>query len=204
MTDQYDPGSGRRRLRRAPRRGDSRATVTTVVVLMAAAAAVIAGFVILRSITDQTAGSVGDVATTLEVVSETTTSLAPITTPTTTPTTTTTTTAPRVSKSAATVVVANASGIGGSATAMTAELTAAGYTTAPVANSTGPQLEQSVIYFVEGNPTALGVARLLAAQIPSAQTLPMPVPPPLDRPLGAATVALLLGRDAAGRPLADL
>jgi len=84
---------------------------------------------------------------------------------------------------------------------MTAELAAAGYTTAPVANATGPRLERSVIYYLAGDPTSVAVARLLAEQIPSAQTLPMPRPPPLDRPLNRATVALMLGRDVAGRPL---
>jgi hypothetical protein len=87
---------------------------------------------------------------------------------------------------------------------MTAELKANGYTTAPVANSTGPRLDHSIIYYLDGNPTSLAVARLLAEQIPTAQTLPMPTPPPLDRPLNTATVALLLGRDAAGHRLADL
>jgi hypothetical protein len=32
----------------------------------------------------------------------------------------------------------------------------------------------------------------------------MPDPPPLDRPLNGATVALMLGTDAAGHSLADL
>ena len=99
-------------------------------------------------------------------------------------------------------MVANASGVDGSATAMTADLAAAGYTTAPVANATGPRLEQSIIYYLNEDPASLAVARLLAEQIPTAQTLPMPEPPPLDRPLSGASVALLLGRDAAGRELA--
>ena len=73
-----------------------------------------------------------------------------------------------------------------------------------MANSTGPQLPTSIVYYLPSNPSALGVAQLLAAQIPTAQTQPMPDPPPLDRPLGAATVALMLGQDAAGRSLADL
>ena len=133
-----------------------------------------------------------------------TTAMSPDTTTTSTTTSTTTTTvAPTASKSAAIVVVANASGLGGSATAMTAELAANGYTTAPVANSTGPRLEQSMIYYLQGDPAALAVARLLAEQIPTARTAPMPDPPPLDRPLNRATVALLLGTDAAGRPLAE-
>ena len=86
---------------------------------------------------------------------------------------------------------------------MISELEAAGYNTAPVANTTGPRLERSIIYYLEEDPASLAVARLLAQQIPTVQTLAMPEPPPLDRPLNGATVALL-GRDAAGRSLAEL
>jgi hypothetical protein len=174
-------------------------------VIAGATIAVIAAFVVLRSITHQTVRSADAIvpATTTTVAAPVSTlSLTPVTS--TTSTTTTSTVAPNASKSDATVVVANASGIGGSATAMIAELAAAGYTMAPVANGTGPRLEQSIIYYLESNPKALGVAQLLAQQIPTAQTLPMPQPPPLDRPLNAATVALMLGRDAAGRSLAEL
>ena len=206
MTDHPpDASGGQRRPRGAPRLGDSGAPVTTVVVLAVAVVAVIAGFLILRSITDATEGG-GDALE--EVPSATTTD--PTTPPstaassTTTTSTTTTTTTPPASKADATVVVANASGVDGSATDMSEELEGAGYTVAPVANATGPRLERSVIYYVDGDQGALGVARLLAEQIPTAQTEPMPDPPPLDRPLDAATVALLLGRDAAGRSLAAL
>ncbi len=183
--------------------------MATIIVLTAAAVAVVAGFLILRSVTDSTAGSeeeIGDAATTtLTATQASTTSVSPsTTTAATTTSTTTTTVAPAASKSDAIVVVANASGVGGSATAMTAALAADGYTTAPVANSTGPRIERSIIYYLESDPAALGVAHLLAAQIPTAQVLPMPDPPPLDRPLNRATVALLLGTDAAGRPLAGL
>ena len=87
---------------------------------------------------------------------------------------------------------------------MAAELEADGYTTAAVANTTGPQLERSIVYYVTGDPASLAVARLLVEQIPTARALPMPEPPPLDRPLSGATVALMLGRDAAGRSLAEL
>jgi hypothetical protein len=178
-------------------------------VLVAAAIAVVAGFLILRSVTDQTArsdepadevaGTVG-ASTATTVVAE----LIETTGPATTTTTSTTTTLPPASKSDATVVVVNASGVDRSATAMAEDLTADGYTTAPVANTTGPYLERSVIYYLDGNDSALGVARLLADQIPTARTLPMPQPPPVDRPLDEATVALMLGQDAAGRPLDEL
>jgi len=39
---------------------------------------------------------------------------------------------------------------------------AEGYTTAPVANTTGPRLERSIIYYLVQDPAPLAVARLLA------------------------------------------
>jgi cytoskeletal protein RodZ len=196
--------------RRTPSRGDSRAPVATITVLALAAAAVIAGFLILRSVTaqpaaDEVSGASTHATATVAATAPPTTGAATTTSTTAAPTTTsTTTTVPGPAKSDATVVVANASGVGGSATKMTAQLAANGYTTAPVANATGPRLDHTVIYYVAADPAAQGVARLLAAQIPSAQTLPLPDPPPLDRPLNRATVVLMLGRDTAGRPLAQL
>jgi cytoskeletal protein RodZ len=209
MTDQSDAGNGQRH-RRKPRLGESRAPVTTVVLLVAATVAVIAGFVVLRSVTDPAEGSdeaTGDAAPNVSSTPVPTISTAPRSTTgetSSTTTSTTTTVAPRASKSDATVVVANASGVDQSATAMTEELEADGYTTAQVANATGSYLDQSIIYYVDGDDASLGVARLLAEQIPTARTVPMPDPPPLDRPLNGATVVLLLGRDAAGRSLSDL
>ena len=204
-----------RRRRRALRLGDSGAPVATVAVLAAAAVAVIAGLVVLRSITDRGVGSenvvgsdiaASDVATTTVTAAPMSTAARPLSTTTTmrTTSTTSTTIASSAAKSDVIVVVANASGVDRSATAMIAELAAAGYTTAPVANATSPRLERSVIYYLEEDPASLAVARLLAEQIPTAQTVAMPDPPPLDRPLNGASVALLLGRDAAGRSLAEL
>jgi cytoskeletal protein RodZ len=199
--------------RRTPRLGDRGAPVTTVAILVAAAVAVIAGFLVLRSITDQVDGpgnivgsdnAASDEATATVTTAPMSAAARPLSTTTTTTTTTSTTVASSAAKSDAIVVVANASGVDRSATAMIAELEAAGYTTAPVANTTGPRLERSIIYYLEEDPASLAVARLLAGQIPTAQTLAMPEPPPLDRPLNGATVALLLGRDAAGRSLAEL
>jgi len=204
--------SSPRHRRRTPRFGDSGAPITTGALLVAAAVAVIAGFVVLRSITEQVDESesiVGSdiaashVATTTVTAAPMSTAARPLSTTTTT-STTSTTVASSAAKSDAIVVVANASGVDRSATAMISELEAEGYTTAPVANTTGPRLERSIIYYLVEDPASLAVARLLAEQIPTAQTLAMPEPPPLDRPLNGATVALLLGRDAAGRSLAEL
>jgi cytoskeletal protein RodZ len=208
VTDQAGASNGGRRRDRGPRLGESRAPVTNVVVIAAAAAAVIAGFVILRSVTNQTPGADEAVTSGAFVTATPTTTAAVSTTgpsaTTTTAASTTTTSVPTAAKSDAIVVVANASGVDRSATAMTDQLSADGYTTAPVANSTGPRLERTVIYYLPRNDAARGVAHLLATQIPTARTAPMPDPPPLDRPLDEATVALMLGRDAAGRTLAEL
>jgi hypothetical protein len=208
MADDDEPQTDGRFERRPPRVGDGRSPITTVVVLGCAAAAVIAGLVILRSVTASSGDADPAAADTAPVVVSPPSSPAPTsppsTTSTTATTTTTTTTTVPAAKSDATIVVANASGVQGSATAMADDLEAAGYTVAPVANAPGQRIEQSIIYVVAADPKASGVARLLAQQIPTAQTLPMPAQPPLDRPLAGATVALLLGRDVAGRPLGTL
>ena len=157
MTDQSDPSEGRRRPRRALRLGDSGAPIMTIVMLAVAGVAVLAGFVILRSITDPATGADDVVAG----ATSTTTTIAPTMSTfglpsDTTTTTSTTTTAPRASKADAIVVVANASGLDGSATAMTSDLAADGYSTVPVANATGPRLEQSIVYYLDDDPGARG------------------------------------------------
>src|SRR4029077_1783825 len=113
-------------------------------------------------------GGRGDAVATTTVTPPATSGPPPTTATVTTTTTTTTAVAPVVSKSDAVVVVANASGVNRSATAMTAELAADGYATTGVANATGPRLERSIIYYVDSNPAAFAVARLLAQQIPTA------------------------------------
>jgi hypothetical protein len=201
MPDAPDPTDGGQRTRRQPRLGDSRAPATTITVLAIAAVAVIAGLLVLRSVTGESTRADDEADT-----SSTTTTLPPIVI-TVGPVASSTTVAPpaaAVAKSDATLIVVNASGVGGSATAISAELAANGYTTSRVANATGGRLQQSVIYYIAGQSAAEAVARLLNTQIPQAQLAPMPDPPPLDRPLGNATVALLIGVDIAGQPLAAL
>jgi hypothetical protein len=199
-TEQRDLSGGRRRPPRPPRVGDSRSPVTTIVVLAVGAVAVIVGLVILFSITGDSTPSETNEATTVAL---TTTPISLVDIPTFAPTTTAPA-VPTAAKTDATVLVVNASGVGGSASSMLAQLAADGYSASVVANMTGGRLEQSAVYFVAGDAKAEGVAHLLATQIPQAQVQPMPDPPPIDRPLNGATVALMIGRDIAGRSLADL
>jgi hypothetical protein len=199
-TDERDRTARPPRPYRAPRVGDSRAPVTTIIVLAAGIVAVVIGFVILSSISGDSTSPEPGVTTT---AAATPPPISIVGIPTAAPTTTIIA-GPTAGKGDAPLLVVNASGVGGSATSMLAELAADGYATSKVANSKGARLDQTVVYFIAGDAAAEGVARVLATQIPQAQVQPMPDPPPIDRPLNGATVALLIGRDIAGRSLADL
>ena len=65
--------------------------------------------------------------------------------------------APGMSWAGARIVVVNASEVGGSATAMGADLAADGYTVAPMAISTGPRLGRSIVYYLNEDPASLAV-----------------------------------------------
>jgi LytR cell envelope-related transcriptional attenuator len=202
-TDERDRTERPPRPYKAPRVGDSRAPVTTIIVLAVGVVAVVIGLVILSSISgDSTRPEAGQAPS--AVASTPPISIVGI--PTAAPTTTAAAAAaaPTAGKGDAPLLVVNASGVGGSASSMMAELAADGYAASKVANAKGGRLEQTVVYFVAGDAVAEGVARVLSAQIPQAQVEPMPDPPPIDRPLNGATVALMIGRDIAGRSLAGL
>ena len=154
MTDERDltgRGDGRRPPR-APRVGDSRSPVTTIVVLAIGAVAVIIGLVLLFSITGDSTPS--ETAATPTAVA-TTTPISVVGIPTAAPTTTTVA-APTAGKGDAPLLVVNASGVGGSASSMLAQLGADGYATSKVANMKGGRLEQSVVYYVAGDAAAEG------------------------------------------------
>jgi hypothetical protein len=209
MTDAPDgpaEGEAERAPRRSPRGGDSGSPVGSTLSIVLAVIAVIAGFLILRAITDDDDG--GDAVT-------------PESTPTAgsgastvpgagsvavDPAATTTTAPPAPVKTGATVLVANASGVGGSAGAMSTALTTDGYTLAaePTNSNLGAPLTASVVYYVDGDPAAQAVATTLGVTMGNVQVAPMPIPPPIDSELGTSTVLLMLGTDAAGKTLADL
>ena len=109
-------------------------------------------------------------------------------------------------KTGAVIVVANASGISGSAAQMSTALETDGYSeVAEPANSTGDPLPTSVIYFAANDPAAQAVAATIAAQFGGAQTGEIPAERPADGPdVATATVLVMLGQDAAGKTLAEL
>lgn len=190
--------------RRPGRGGDGGAPISGALTIILAIVAVVAGFLILRAITGDGGGggsAVGPGATqTTEPAvdpSETTTTVAQ----------TTTTTEPPLVFTGATVVVANANNVNGSAGAMTRELEAAGFTlgTAVNASASVGQLTDSVIYFDASSDDARAVAesvnRLMGADL---SISPLPETPPTSDGTLDGQVLLMLGNDKAGATLAEL
>jgi hypothetical protein len=195
-------GEPERGSRRSSRTGDSGSPVGSTLSIVLAVIAVIAGFFILRAITDDDgdSGSVTDDTTSSVVgsglpadTSGGVTTLAPGPT------------APPPSKTGATVSVANASGVSGSAASMTQALAAAGYTLGEPGNNTGgTALTTSVVYYAPGDAAAQSVAQSVALDLGGLTTEAMPNPPPIDKGLGTSTVLLMVGTDTAGKTLAEL
>jgi hypothetical protein len=211
MSDGYD-GSGQVP-RRSPRVNEHTPPVSGVLAIVLAAIAVVAGFFILRSITDggddtalggivdvgDVADSAGAADTTVPIDPSQTTVAVPVVTE------------PPFVVTGASVVVANANGQGGSAGRFGSVLaSAAGFTIAdPPVNATASSggLETSAIFYSSTNPAALPVANSLNQVLGGAIAVsPMPAdgPPTLDGELSGADVLLMLGTDFAAATAADL
>ena len=194
--------------RRTPRTADGGAPVSGALAIVLAVVAVVAGFFILRSIsgddkkqfdlqsagTGAPAGGGNDAATTTAPLSST-----PVTA---TPTTTT------LVFAGATVVVANANGVGGSAAAMSQALEIAGFTMGDpedASDATG-NLETTVIYYDPAQAAAQAVAESVnTAMGGGATVLPLQgTPPTADGDIGGAGVLLMLGLDKANKTLEQL
>lgn len=198
--------------RRNPRVSDGGAPVSGAVAIVLALVAVVAGFLILNSISDggdnaldfpvDTSNGSGDggdsgTATTVDPSATTVATLAP------TPTT------PAVVTEGASVLVANANNVGGSAGQMQRALeTGPGFTVAGAVNASTSvgTLESSVIYYVESNTQAQPVAESLGEVLGGVgDILPMPdTAPTADGDLMGADVLLMLGNDKAGQTLEAL
>jgi LytR cell envelope-related transcriptional attenuator len=196
-------GEPERGSRRSPRAGDSGSPVGSTLSIVLAVIAVIAGFLILRAITNDSDTDAGLPTGTVGPTSGTTVgtgTAVPGPAGTTVPAATT----PAPVKTGATVSVANASGVSGSAAAMSTALQTAGYTMGTPGNTTGDKLTASVVYYVPGDAAAQGVASSVAADMGGLQVQEMPSPPPIKDGLGTSTVLVMLGSDTANKTLADL
>ncbi len=191
-----DPTGGTGGTRRSPRQGVGGSPLGSTLSIVLAVVAVVAGFLILRNITDDGGGSSVDPG---EDTTESSTTLAGPTT-TSEPAVTTTT----LTLEGATVVVANASGVSGSAGRMTTALQAAGFTMGEATNST-ERVEDSLIYFDPSVAAAEAVANSVSIVMGGVDVATVPEPPPVDGgDLGDAGVLVLLGVNQADQTLAEL
>lgn len=186
MSRENLPPSGSRP-RGTPAGGVSISTSLSVIV---AAIAVLLGFLILRDVNRDRDGVTFDPG--VEVPTDTgepaVSSLAP-----------TETVAP--DRSGFKVLVANASGVPGSAAQMTTALQAQQFVvTQPLnADPAAGKLTTTLVYYVPGFESQ---ATLVADVLGGVQILPVPTPPPVEGgTLGEATVLVMLGTDLAGKLL---
>ena len=184
---------------RSSRQGVGGSPVGSTLSIVLAVVAVVIGFLILNNITDD-GGSAADPST----GSGTATTVTPTTDPTVTTAPAPSTTEPLVTEGA-TVIVANASGIGGSAGRMTDTLELAGFTMGEPTNSTGPQLEDSIVYYDPGIAAAQDVANSVARVMGGISVETVPTPPPVDGgSLGDAGVLVMLGTNQADKTLEEM
>lgn len=182
---------------RSPRQGVGGSPLGSTLSIVLAVLAVVVGFLILRNITDDGGGSDagGGVVPTESTVPGTVDSS----------TTTTSSTLPPLVTQGATVVVANSSGVPGSAGRMSDELADAGFTMATATNSDGIGLEQSIVYYDSSNAAALDVANSVARVMGDLTVETVPSPPPVEGgDLGDASVVVMLGTAQSDRTLEEL
>lgn len=117
--------------------------------------------------------------------------------------TTTTTTTPELVTEGATVLVANASIVGGSAGRMTDELGQAGFSTAPATNAT-EKVVDSIVYYSDADG-AQAVAESVGIVMGGLEVRTLPDPIPTESgDIAGAEVLVLLGDNQADRTLEEL
>jgi hypothetical protein len=186
--------------RRSPRQGVGGAPIGSTISIVLAVVAAIAGFLILNNITDDGGSSAGGgVEPTDSVVDDGTTGLPGTTAP-------TSTTEPPLVTAGASVVVANTSGVSGSAARMTEELASANFEmVTPAINSTLPVAEASIVQYDPSVAASQAVAESVARVMGGLRVEPVSSPPAVDGGnLNGAGVLVLLGTNEADRTLAQL
>ena len=183
--------------RRSPRQGVGGSPMGSTISIVLAVVAVIVGFLILQNITDD-GPSGGDSSAPVDSVADTTLDSA-------VETSSTTTTEPPLVTEGATVVVANASGVPGSAGRMTTELATVGFTMGEATNSTQSGLTASIVQYDPTIAAAQAVAESVARSMGGLTVEVVPTPAPVDGgSLNGAGVLVLLGTDEADKTIAQL
>ncbi len=167
--------------------------------IVLAVVAVIVGFLILNNITDDGPSASDGGSTPVETTPGDTTGSSVI------GNTTTTTTLPPLVTEGATVVVANASGVPGSAGRMTTELATLGFVMADATNSTQSGLTASIVQYDPSIAAAQAVAESVARSMGGVAVEAVPTPPPVEGgSLNGAGVLVLLGTDQADQTIAQM
>ncbi len=199
--DEADTSPGRR-----PRSGESGAPVGSILSIVLAVVAVLIGLFILRQIDDDGDGGATDPDTTL-ATGESSDSTDPDATTGTGTGPVDTIPPPTVDvRTGAVVVVANANTTGGSASQMSEQLEDAGFTMSEPTDGAGEerQLDESKVYFQDGNRRARNVALTLARLLGGVQVQKLPGEIPVEGGETDGEVILMLGVDAAGKQLDEL
>ena len=185
--------------RRSPRQGVGGSPMGSTISIVLAVVAVIVGFLILNNITDDGPSAGDGESTPLDSTPDDTTGN------TVAENTTTTTTEPPFVTEGATVVVATASGIPGSAGRMTTELATLGFVMAEATNSTQSGLTASLVQYDPTIAAAQAVAESVARSMGGLTVEPVPTPAPIEGgSLNGSGVVVLLGTDEADKTIAQL
>lgn len=185
--------------RRSPRQGVGGSPMGSTISIVLAVVAVIVGFLILNNITDDGPSADGGEGLPVDSTPENSAVNSVI------ENTTTTTTTPVLVTAGATVVVANASGVPGSAGRMTTELATLGFVMAEATNSTQSGLAASVVQYDASNTAALAVAESVARSMGGVVVEVVPTPPLVEGgSLNGAGVVVLLGTDQADKTIAQM
>lgn len=190
--------------RRAPRQGMGGSPVGSGLTIALAAVALVAGFFILRDLNESgsSAGGVSTPARDDADVDANPVISVDLSTPV---DTASVVTDPPRTITGATVIIANANSIGGSAGQMSASLEFEGYTMGDAVDATGANLEESIVYYAEGVAGAQAVAESVALDLGGVDVLTLPTPPPIaGGDVGDAGVVVMLGGVQAGQSISDL
>jgi hypothetical protein len=192
--------------RRVPRNEPGQIAGGLAIVL--SVVAVVVGFVVLRSISGSGDDVVGSPTESVDVAATTTVAEEPAGAVTTTVAAAPTTTEPALVTEGASVIVANANSVNGSAGSMTDQLASAGYNMGAATNASASigRLDETVVYYDPGIPSAQAVAESVAASLGGVTSIaPVATPAPTQTgSMDGAGVLVLLGLDKAGRSLAEL